>query len=199
MIETYFGQTKLQIRRGNLSQADVGALVRETDPFLGEEFSAGDLVEGGGRAFCSAVEKARKELGDQGLATGEVVVTDAGELDAQVVVHTTLPIWKNRYHGEKIDLEKSYQNGLVAAIDRELSTVAFPALGLGARQFPGYEATVIALNTIERVVTLKDRRTDYRGAIERVEIVLATDEDFQLYRRVYGAYAHRWDDQRAAG
>ncbi len=198
MLETYFGETKLQIRRGDLSQAKVDAVVRETDPSLGHEFGPDDLLEAGGDTVTTAVEAARKELGEQGLITGEVVVTDAGDLGAQVLVHTTLPDWKNRYHGEKIDLERSYQNAIVAAIDRDLTTIAFPALGLGTRQFPGYEATVIALNTVERVVTFKDRRTDYRGAIERVEIVLATDQDFQLYRKVYRAYAHRWDEQRAA-
>ena len=198
MIEIYFGQTKLQIRRGDLTEASVDAIVRETDAGLSEELTPKTVLDAGGEALAEAVEKARAELGDEGLKPGTSVLTAGGELDVQAVIHTTLPPWKNRYHGEKIALERSYESALVAAIDAELETIAFPALAIGARQFPGHEATVIALNTIERVVTLKDRRTDYRGAVERVEIVLASDEDFELYREVYNAYAHRWSERRAA-
>ena len=196
MIETYFADTTLQIVQGHLPERDVDALVRETDADLEREFAPGGLVEAGGDALRTAIGDARAQLGESGLKPGTAVVTEAGDLPSQVVIHTCLPEWKNRFHGEKIALERSYESALVAAIDRELKTIAFGPLGIGERGFPGYEATVIALNTVERVVTLKDRRTDYVGAIERVELVVASDEDFQLYRRVYEAYAHRWGDQK---
>ena len=174
MIEIKFGDTQVIIKRGQLTEAHVDVVVREADASLAEELSPG------------------------GLAVNQAVLTDAEDLRAEKLIYTRLPNWQSRYHGEKIDLERSYQNALVAAIDGGLETVAFPPLGLGARGFPGYEATVIALNTIERVVTLKDRRTDYRGAIKRVEIIVDNDEDFELYRRVHRAYAHRWDGSGVA-
>ncbi len=195
MIETYCGQTTLQILRGHLPERQVDAVVRETDAELEEEFAPGDLVDAGGPALREAVADARQKLGESGLGESTALVTEAGDLQAKAVIHTTLPPWKDRFHGEKIALEKAYENALVAAIDREFKTIAFPALAIGERGFPGYEAVAIALNTVERVVTLKDRRTDYRGAIDRVELVVATKQDFQLYQEVYEAYAHRWGDQ----
>ena len=196
MIETYFGETTLQILRGHLAKREVGALVRETDAELDEELSPGDLTDAGGQGLRSAIDAAREELGDHGLPVGEVVVTDAGDLSADFVIHTHLPNWQSRFHGEKIKLERTIERALVSAIDREVKTIAFPPLGIGDRRFPGYEATAITLNTVERVVTLKDRRTDYRGAIDRVELVVATEEDFELYRSVFDAYAHRWGNQK---
>lgn len=196
MIETYCGQTTLQILRGQLAERDVDAVVRETDAELQRELSPGGLAEAGGTALQDAIDAAGDELGDGGLADAEVVTTDAGDLRAKAVIHTALPAWKDRFHGEKIDLEHAYENALVTAIENEWTTIAFPPLGIGERGFPGYEATVIALNTIDRVVTLKDRRTDYRGAIDRVELVVASEQDFELYQSVYDAYAHRWGDQK---
>jgi O-acetyl-ADP-ribose deacetylase (regulator of RNase III) len=140
----------------------------------------GSLEDGDARAVVRDVE-------DEAIVVGEAREKEQG------VIETRVPAWRGRFYGEKVELERAYQNSLVLAIERGYKTVAMGALGVEGRGFPAYEAMAVALNTIERVVTFEERRTSYRGAVERIDLYLAEEETFEVAKKVFRAYVHRWE------
>jgi O-acetyl-ADP-ribose deacetylase (regulator of RNase III) len=82
-----------------------------------------------------------------GCPTGSAVISGAGDLTAQYVLHAVGPVWSGGDRGEEALLASAYQRCLELAAENGCRSVAFPSLSTGAYRFPIDQASRIALST----------------------------------------------------
>ena len=85
---------------------------------------------------------ARKEIGD--IAIGEAAITPAFDLDANYVIHTAGPIWRDGKSSEEALLASCFKNSLRLAKEKECESIAFPLISTGSYGFPKPIALQIA-------------------------------------------------------
>src|SRR5262249_2920740 len=86
----------------------------------------------------------------QGLPTGEAVVTTGGNLRALYVIHTVGPIYGEHRGKEAELLANCYYNSLALAVEKNVTSVAFPSISTGVYSYPRAEAADISSRTVER-------------------------------------------------
>lgn len=89
-----------------------------------------------------------------GCCVGEAKVTPGFGLPSDWVIHTVAPRWHDGTDGEPLLLGWCYQACLSCADEVGAESVAFPALGAGARGVPPEAAAWIAVNAVCSTPTL---------------------------------------------
>jgi O-acetyl-ADP-ribose deacetylase len=79
---------------------------------------------------------------------GAAVLTPGFGLATRNVIHTVAPVYVSGEQGEPDILANCYRSALRLAVLANLKSVAFAALGCGARAFPIDEAAAIAVATV---------------------------------------------------
>jgi O-acetyl-ADP-ribose deacetylase (regulator of RNase III) len=129
MVERNIGEKVVRLIRGDLTALDVEAIVHDVDS---------DMKLGAG--FGSAIQRrggivVQKELDEIGSCpTGEAVVTQAGILKADYVIHVNGP--KFREVDEEGKLRSATKNALRRADEKGVKRLAFPPIGTGLYQVP---------------------------------------------------------------
>ena len=82
------------------------------------------------------------------IATGEAVVTQAGILKAEYIIHVNGP--KFREEDEKDKLERAVKSALARAEEKGVKQVAFPPIGTGMYQVPMDLCADVMVDTISR-------------------------------------------------
>jgi len=110
------------------------------------------LAPGGG--VCGAIHRAA----GPGLAeecsrlapcpTGEARVTSAYDLQTRYVIHAVGPVWRGGGADEDALLSSCYRSALELARERDVRSIAFPAISTGIYGFPIDRATRIAVRTV---------------------------------------------------
>ncbi|HEY4600698.1 MAG TPA: O-acetyl-ADP-ribose deacetylase [Cerasibacillus sp.] len=118
------------------------------------------------------------QLNGKYLPTGEVVITKGYDLPAKYVIHTVGPIWSQSKSNQDELLAKCYRNSLQLALDKELTSIAFPSISTGAYRFPIELAATIAMRTI--IDFLKSH------LFGQVIMTLFSEEDYDAYIHAYG-------------
>ncbi len=147
-------QTRLELILGDITKAEVDAIVNPTDLVL----SGGGGLEGldkqihsaGGEAVDLACEEIRERHG--GCQTGEAVITTAGNLAAKHIIHTVGPVWTGGEIGEPELLASCYRECLRLASENRIQSIAFPAISTGNFGYPVELATPITLTTVKKFV-----------------------------------------------
>lgn len=134
---------RIDILHGDITAQSVDVIVNATN--------SGLLVGGGvdgaiHRAAGPELLAACREIG--GCPTGEVRVTPAFHLPSNFVFHAVGPIWQGGDAGEPDQLRSCYRSALEEASNRQLSSVAFPAISCGVYGYPHQDAATIALNEV---------------------------------------------------
>jgi O-acetyl-ADP-ribose deacetylase len=123
------GQISLEVQRGDISQANVDAVVNAANNHLWMGAGvAGALKRAGG----SEIEREAVSKGP--IEIGEAVVTTGGKLPAKYVIHAAAM-------GQDLTTDRSKiamatRNSLARASELGLESIAFPALGTGVGGFP---------------------------------------------------------------
>lgn len=162
-------RAKIIIRQGDLTEADVDAIVNAAN---------NDLVLGGGVAGAirvkagPAIQQECDQIGP--IALGEAAITGAGRLRARHVIHAA-----SMRLGEstsEANLRSATRNSLRRGDENSLKTIAFPAIGTGIAGFP-----------IERCaqVMLEEVRAHLGGptALERIDFVLFDRRSLEVFER----------------
>lgn len=103
------------------------------------------------RLECQALMQAQ----GQEEATGQAKITKAYNLPSAYVIHTVGPIIYDQVTDLEIaQLASSYRESLALALERRLTSIAFPCISTGEFHFPQEEAAQIALATVREF--LKD-------------------------------------------
>jgi O-acetyl-ADP-ribose deacetylase len=139
--------SRIELITGDITKIRADAIVNAANTsLLGGGGVDGAIHRAGGPAILDDCRKIVARQG--GCKTGEAVITTAGNLPAQYVIHTVGPVWNggNRHEPEK--LESCYRNALQLAMENGCRTIAFPGISTGIYRFPKELAATIALRTI---------------------------------------------------
>jgi O-acetyl-ADP-ribose deacetylase len=165
---------RIEIQQGDITRLDVDAIVNAANSRL----LGGGGVDGAiHRAAGPELLAECRTLG--GCPTGEARITRGYRLPARHVIHTVGPIYRGRPEDARL-LTNCYVNSLALAAERQLASIAFPAISCGVYGYPLEEACQIAIDT-----TL-DALADHSG-IKRVVFILFSDNN----RRIYESYLQR--------
>lgn len=134
---------RLELVLGDITRQEADAIVNAANSGL----RGGGGVDGAiHRAGGSSIMQECREIG--GCPTGGAVVTGAGELPAESVIHAVGPRWKDGEQGEPDDLRSAYRESMARAAEIGAESVAFPSLSTGAYGYPLEEAAPLALKTV---------------------------------------------------
>lgn len=89
----------------------------------------------------------------KGCATGDARITKGYDLPAQYVIHTVGPVWRGGSAGEEALLASCYQKCFKLAREKNLRTIAFPAISTGVYGFPKKKAALIAIRETQKVLS----------------------------------------------
>jgi O-acetyl-ADP-ribose deacetylase len=169
---------RIEVIKGDITKIVADAIVNAANSsLLGGGGVDGAIHRAGGAAILEECRQIRARQGS--CATGEAVITTAGKLPAQFVIHTVGPVWNGGNKDEAIKLARCYANSLRLAAENGVKTIAFPNISTGIYHFPKAEACDIALATIDEIL-------DDFPQIETVIFVNFDEENYQLYLEKVG-------------
>ncbi len=175
-MEVKIGSTRIRLVKGDITDQSVDAIVNAANPSLmGGGGVDGAIHKRGGQTILEECKHIRQTQYPQGLPAGKAVITSGGNLRARYVIHTVGPVWHGGSHGESRLLAEAYRNSLKLAMERGMSSIAFPSISTGAYGYPIHQASRVALKTIRDFV-------DKGGGFKEILLVLFTDADFQVYK-----------------
>lgn len=122
-------RSKVTIRQGDITEAQVDAIVNaaNTDLKLGGGVAGAIRTKGG-----PSIQQECDQLGPVRL--GEAAITGGGNLPARYVIHAA----SMRLGGRTTEpsLREATRNSLLRAKEKDLESIAFPAVGTGIAGFP---------------------------------------------------------------
>jgi O-acetyl-ADP-ribose deacetylase len=165
---------RIEIQKGDITRLEVDAIVN----------AANTRLLGGGGVDGAIHRAAGPELLEEcrglgGCPTGEARLTKGYRLPARYVIHTVGPVYRGRPEDARL-LQSCYVNSLKLAAERQLASIAFPAISCGVYGYPLEAACRIAVDT---TLAFLANAPD----LQRVVFILFSDSD----RRVYEDYLKR--------
>lgn len=151
-MEKIVNKTLIRLIKGDITEVDTEAIVNAANSAL---------VLGGGVAGAirkkggPSIQEECNKIG--GISVGEAVITTAGNLKCKYVIHAVGP--RNGEGDEDRKLKDATINSLKLADEREISSIAFPAISTGIFGFPIDRCAKIMLeatiNYVKSDTTLK--------------------------------------------
>lgn len=164
----------IRIIQGDITEQKVDVIVNAANTsLLGGSGVDGAIHRKGGPEILEACRQIRNRQGS--CPTGESVITTAGKLESQYVIHTVGPKWNGGNNHERELLGKCYVNSLSLAIEHGAKTIAFPNISTGIYGFPKDLACSIALSSVQGF--------SRKGELEDVIFVCFDDENYDLYKQ----------------
>ena len=162
---------QITLRQTDITKVRADATVNAANTsLLGGGGVDGAIHRAGGPDILAACRQIRNRQG--GCKVGEAVITTAGKLPAQYVIHTVGPTWNGGQSNEDEKLRNCYRNSLQLAEEHELTSIAFPNISTGIYRFPKQRAAKIAVETV---------RAHAAGTLEEVIFVCFDEENYELY------------------
>ncbi|MGR9115582.1 MAG: O-acetyl-ADP-ribose deacetylase [Gammaproteobacteria bacterium] len=165
--------TEIKIIQDDITQLAVDAVVN----------AANSSLLGGGGVDGAIHRAAGPELLAEcrtmnGCATGQAKLTKGYRLPARYVIHTVGPVWTGGDQDEALLLAACYKACMNIARDKNLVSIAFPAISCGVYGYPIDQAARIAITTIKESL----KRCP---SLKTVYLVCFGDEVFKLYNEQY--------------
>lgn len=129
MVESKINNTMTRLVRGDITEIEVDAFVFDIteDVKLGSGYGGAIQQRGG-----IVIQKELDAIGS--CPTGEAIVTEAGSLKADYIIHTNGP--KFREIDEEDKLFKATSSALIRAEEKGVKKLALPPIGAGLYQVP---------------------------------------------------------------
>lgn len=144
--------TTIALFHGELTDYEADVIVNATNSSLfGGSGGESEIHSAGGHQVVSEVQHIRDVRLPDGLATGEVVSTNAGDLPAKWVVHTVGPVFDADEDRSQI-LRDCYVKAMELADKLGAFTIAFPMIS-GNHDWPIADAARIAVNAVASTTT----------------------------------------------
>ncbi len=166
---------RVRVVVGDLTKQDTEAIVNAANSsLLGGGGVDGAIHRAGGPEILEECREIRRTRFPGGLPTGEAVVTTGGKLPALFVIHTVGPIYGENDGRDAELLANCYHNSLTLAVEKNLTSVAFPAISTGVFGYPLAEAAEVASKTIENFLA-NDRQ------LQEVRLVFFKERDAETF------------------
>ncbi len=148
-MKTYL-EGRLTVETGDITTVETEAVVNAANSsLLGGDGVDGAIHSRGGPEILAECEELRTHQYPDGLPAGKAVITTAGALPSQYVIHTVGPVWHGGSQRDDRTLADAYANSLHVASENGIKSIAFPAIATGVYGFPKQQAAVIAYRTIK--------------------------------------------------
>jgi O-acetyl-ADP-ribose deacetylase (regulator of RNase III) len=173
--EKAFLDGRVRVVVGDITTQDTDAIVNAANSsLLGGGGVDGAIHRAGGPEILEECREIRRTRFPEGLPTGEAVITSGGKLPALFVIHTVGPIY-GEHHGKEAELlANCYHNSLTLAVEKNLASIAFPAISTGVYGYPPAEAAEVSSQTIENFLL-----TDHQLA--EVRLVFFQEKDAESF------------------
>lgn len=169
---------RIQLLQGDITTIPAGAIVNAANSsLLGGSGVDGAIHRAGGSAILDECRKIRNRQG--GCAVGDAVITTAGNLPAEYVIHTVGPHWNGGDHHETDLLRKAYLSCFQLIDEYAVKTVSFPNISTGIYKFPKQLAAEIAIQTVVDCLSKND-------SVEMVNFVCFDADNYNLYAAMIG-------------
>lgn len=144
MKATVNGQT-IELVVGDITKQQVDAIVNAANSRLaGGGGVDGAIHRAGGASIMEETDRRYPE----GCPTGSAVISGAGDLPANYVIHAVGPVWHGGDRNEPQLLANAHRRCLELALENNCQSVAFPALSTGVYGYPKDRAGRDALRTV---------------------------------------------------
>jgi O-acetyl-ADP-ribose deacetylase len=140
--ELRVGEGLLRLRQADITTLRVDAIVNAAN----QQLAGGGGVDGAIHRAAGPELMRELRMRYEGCATGSAVITAAGRLDAQFVIHAVGPRWRSGEHGEPELLRSAYRTAFGLAAEHGCASVAAPSISTGIYGFPIAQAAPIALS-----------------------------------------------------
>lgn len=172
--------TDITATTGDITKVTVDVIVNAANSALrGGGGVDGAIHAAGGPEI---LEECRTWVSEHGpLATGKAMITGAGKLAANHVIHTVGPIYSehDRADARRL-LGDCYQNSLDLAADQGCRSVAFPNISTGVYGYPKEDAAATAVSAV------KEWAADHDSP-DSIMFVCFDDINYRLYRELLGS------------
>jgi O-acetyl-ADP-ribose deacetylase (regulator of RNase III) len=166
----------LELMPGDITKVQVDAIVNAANSsLLGGGGVDGVIHRAGGSTILDDCKKIRNKQG--GCKTGEAVITRAGKLPANFVIHTVGPVWNKGKNNEENLLASCYTNSLKLALDFQIKSMSFPNISTGIYHFPKKNAAEIAIKTVTEFLKTTNK-------IEKLIFVCFDIENYTIYKKL---------------
>jgi O-acetyl-ADP-ribose deacetylase (regulator of RNase III) len=169
MVQRKVGNRVVRLIRGDLTDLDVEAFVFDidSDMKLGAGFGSAIQRRGG-----IVIQKELEKIGS--CPTGEAVVTEAGILKANYIIHVNGP--KFREEDEEGKLRSATESALRRADEKGIKQLAFPPIGTGLYQVPMDLCVRVMVDTVAR-------HLENNTSLEEVLIVTQDDREYGPFKK----------------
>jgi O-acetyl-ADP-ribose deacetylase (regulator of RNase III) len=172
MMETRIGGTTLEILQGDITEMDTTAIVNAANDrlILGAGVAGAIKAKGG-----PDIQKECNELG--GTYVGGAVVTTGGNLKADYVIHAVGPRMGEGNEDQK--LADAVRNSLTRADEKNMQSVAFPAISTGIFGFPMERAADIMIKTAAEYLE------NHPTTLQKVLFCLYGQEAYDIFAQAF--------------
>lgn len=172
-MEKNFSNVTIQIVQGNIAaQGDVEAIVNAANAQL----QSGGGVAGAIHAAAGPeLAKAGRPLAP--IKPGQAVVTEGFNLPNQWVIHCLGPVYGQDKPEDKL-LASCYQKALRLAEEKNIQSIAFPAISTGIFGYPLEKAAQVIADTLIK-------ETSKLQSIRLIRLVLYSQHDKQAFENIF--------------
>jgi O-acetyl-ADP-ribose deacetylase len=164
----------LAVIQGDITRIPADAIVNAANSALAGGGGVDGAIHRAGGPSIMAELRARH--GREGCPTGSAVLTSAGELPAQWVIHAVGPVWSGGSRGEPELLRSAYRSALAEAEAVQAHTITFPAISCGIYGYPVAEGARIGLATV------REHLAGQADSIGEVTFVLFSEETLRVFQ-----------------
>lgn len=107
------------------------------------------------------------------IKPGQAVITGGYNLPNKYVIHCLGPVYGVDHPEEKL-LADCYRNALLLADEKEIDSIAFPAISTGAFGYPVREAAEVSLSTVIDIIPKLKH-------VKRIRFVLYSENDLKIH------------------
>jgi O-acetyl-ADP-ribose deacetylase (regulator of RNase III) len=183
IMQIAFSGTVIKLKKGDITEEQCDAIVNAANSSLmGGGGVDGAIHSKAGNELDEECLRIRREKYPRGLPTGEAVITSAGRLKARYVIHTVGPVWQGGKHNENELLKNCYKNSLRIAIEKELKSIAFPAISTGVYGYPLDLAAAASIQAINEFLK------DYPDLLKEICFVLFTMDAYDVFKKTLASY-----------
>ncbi|MBC8754164.1 O-acetyl-ADP-ribose deacetylase [Kordia sp. YSTF-M3] len=165
----------IHIIQSDITTLKVDAIVNAANSsLLGGGGVDGAIHRKGGLEILEACKKIRARQGK--CKTGKAVITTAGKLPSNYVIHTVGPVWNTGGKDKEKLLANCYKNSLDLAVENNIKSIAFPNISTGIYRFPKKLAAEIALKTVTAY--------EHINKIDDLYFCCFDQENFEMYQEL---------------